>query len=586
MLKVIRDNLHGDIEFYPEEMRLLHTAEFERLHGCRQLGLSHLIYPGAKHSRFEHVLGVMHVANEIAKRMREQGDFFPPDKYGDELIRVLRFSALLHDMGHVPFGHTLEDEMPIIPKHDIPSGEVGLQRDVREETKVGSSSESRMDVAVSAALRASGNERFIQSVLQVLRAIAGSKDDEKLHEMVKRGEIKPDYLVLADIIGNTICADLLDYIKRDHMMSGIRATYDSRIFRYFGVREHRGYKRAVILLVKTGRVRNDALADLLDILKLRYNLSDKVLFHPKKCAADAMLIKVIGEQIKKGLSAEDLLGYSDDGLLDHLRDHHLVKMIRSWTLFKPVFVCGLGQINTYDPLRPKKTLIEDLHKDVELRTRIERKIQREVGLSEDRTCVLIFCPRPNMTLKPVRALVQWKDGTIRRLNEIEREDDALTYDQVALLQEIYPQLWKLYLFVDPNLRNYAETLQVKFCSILKEEARLSATCDPAFQHYLEKSCIDVRMGRLLDGELGHNVGVGKLTPERRLRVTAKCHERIPADPFSDDYAEQDAQVLASRKDDPALLQRVRELLDVVLREEASAKDEMQGQLSLRSEKIS
>jgi HD superfamily phosphohydrolase len=72
-MKVIRDNLHGDIEFHPEEMRLLQTAGFERLHGCRQLGLSHLIYPCAKHSRFEHVLGVMYVGNQIATRMREQG---------------------------------------------------------------------------------------------------------------------------------------------------------------------------------------------------------------------------------------------------------------------------------------------------------------------------------------------------------------------------------------------------------------------------------------------------------------------------------------------------------------------------------
>src|SRR5712692_5527371 len=156
-MKVIRDNIHGDIEFYPEEMKLLHTEEFERLHGCRQLGLSHLIYPGAKHSRFEHVLGVMHVATKIAKRMRKQGFFFQKDSGGGHLIRVLRFAALLHDMGHVPFGHTLEDEMPVIPKHDSPSG--------------------RMEVAVSDVLQESHNEEYLDPVLQVLRAIAASGDD-------------------------------------------------------------------------------------------------------------------------------------------------------------------------------------------------------------------------------------------------------------------------------------------------------------------------------------------------------------------------------------------------------------------------
>src|SRR5712664_3653874 len=165
-MKVIRDNLHGDIEFYPEEMRLLHTAGFERLHGCRQLGLTHLIYPGAKHSRFEHVLGVMHVANQIAEGMRDQKYFFTGAD-GRELIRVLRFSALLHDMGHVPFGHTLEDEMPIITKHDHPTG---------DGTKP-----SRMDRAVSEVLQESDNARYIKPVLEVLRAIAESKEDDRVY---------------------------------------------------------------------------------------------------------------------------------------------------------------------------------------------------------------------------------------------------------------------------------------------------------------------------------------------------------------------------------------------------------------------
>src|SRR5260370_35728907 len=320
-------------------------------------------------------------------------------------------------MGHVPFGHTLEDEMPIIPKHDRTSGGVGAKP-------------SRMDSAVSDVLRESGNSRYVEPVLQVLRAIAESKDDDKVYDSVKDGHIKPEYLVLADIIGNTICADLLDYIKRDHSMTGIRATYDSRIFRYFGVDNHKGYQRVVIQLVRHGRVRNDALADLLDILKLRYNLSDKVLFHPKKCAADAMLIRAIS---LSGLSEMDLMQFSDDGLLDNLRDSTLVGMIRQWKLFKSVFVCSKSQINTYDDEQQKNDLIRNLHKDEGLRKKIEGRVAEAVGLGSNKNSILIFCPSPNMTLKSVRALVKWKDGTVRRLNDIREEDDPLIQDQVSML---------------------------------------------------------------------------------------------------------------------------------------------------------
>lgn len=547
-MKVIRDNVHGDIEFFPEEMRLLQTAGFERLHGCRQLGLSHLIYPGAKHSRFEHVLGVMHVANQIAMRMKEQKEFFAGHD-GEELIRVLRFSALLHDMGHVPFGHTLEDEMPVITKHDEPS-------------KGSPAKPSRMDAAVAGVLQESGNGRYVQPVLEVLKAIAQCKEDDRVYALVEKGRLKAEYLVLADIIGNTICADLLDYIKRDHSMTGIRATYDNRIFQYFGVDRHKGHKRVVIQLVRNGRVRNDALADLLDILKLRYNLSDKVLFHPKKCAADAMLIRAVSES---GLTEADLMQLSDDGLLDRLRASRLVSMIREWKLYKPVFLCAKSQINTYDDEKQRNDLIRDLHRDRDLRKRIERRVEREVGIGSGQNSVLVFCPSPNMTLKSVRALVKWKDGTVRRLNEIRKEDDPLIGDQVRMLEDIYPQLWKLYLFCEPRLRSHGKRIQETFCEILEKETGLSATCDPAFRHYLQQGCMDYRLGSLLDLQIEENPAVKELGAGDRKKVTILCHAQIPPDPYGDELADQEARRLASRRDDPRLRRRLRRIVGGVLR---------------------
>lgn len=545
-MKIIRDNLHGDIEFYPEEMRLLQTAGFERLHGCRQLGLSHLIYPGAKHSRFEHVMGVMHVASQIASRMKERGEFFTgSDK--DELIQVLRFSALLHDMGHVPFGHTLEDEMPIITKHDDPS-------------KGSSARPSRMDAAVVEVLRESGNGRFVNPVLQVLRAIAESKEDDRVYKSVEDGHIKEEFLVLADIIGNTICADLLDYIKRDHSMTGIRATYDSRIFQYFGVDLHKGHRRVVIQLVRNGRVRNDALADLLDILKLRYNLSDKVLFHLKKCAADSMLIRAVSES---GITEAELMGLSDDGLLDQLRKSPLVNMIRQWKLYKPVFVCSKSQVNTYDEKQQRNDLIRTLHKNEALRKTIENLVEREIGLPVGHNSLLIFCPSPNMTLKSVRALVKWKDGTVRRLNEIRKEDDPLISDEVRMLEDIYPQLWKLYLFCEPRLRSMGKRIQEAFCQILEEKTRLSVTCDPAFRHYLQQGCMDYRLGALLDEQIKGHSAIKELGIKEQKKVVLLCHEQIPPDPYGDENLE--ARRLASRQDDPRLRRHLKRMVTDTVR---------------------
>lgn len=545
-MKVIRDNVHGDVELDPHEMRVIHTRAFQRLHGCRQLGLTHLVYPAAKHSRFEHVLGVMHVATQIAKRLENE----PPLKENfAEHLKVLRLAALLHDMGHVPFGHTLEDEMPTISKHDTPSDGKGP---------------SRMEATVKEVLLEGKQVNYIDPVLQVLTAIDASKSDDNLYQLVNRGTIKPEYIVLADIIGNTICADLLDYIKRDHLMTGIRATFDDRIFRYFGIGQHRYkdqyYSRIVIRLVKNGRMRGDCLADLLDILQLRYNLSDKVLFHPQKCAADAMLIKAV-RNLK--ISAEDLMRYSDDGFLDEFRDEGMIALIRRRELFKPVFSSGLEQITSYHDKFTKEDLIKKLHEDAELRTRIEEALEKTLGL--DPGSVVIFCPRPKMTLKPVRVLVHWKDGTIRRLNEIQETDDSLTAKQVAVLQDIYPKLWKIFLFVRPDLRSRGYEMQRVFREALTDYAGVSATCEPALQTYLENACSDYRIGKVLESALSKTAEFSRLNESDRSSVRSRCHAKLPSDSIDDRYAEPSPIPVASRQEDAVTLEKtVRSIIDTVM----------------------
>ncbi len=554
-MKVFRDSIHGDIELAEHEMRAIHTPGFQRLHGCRQLGLTYLVYPAAKHTRFEHVLGVMHIATQIAKNLkylRDQSPVFDRSD-GPHLWDVLRLSALLHDIAHVPFGHTLEDEMPQIPEHDAVSDRNG--------------GASRPEKAVRSVLMESGNEKYIEPVLQTLRAIHESKDDSKLYSSVDSGKIQPEFLILADIIGNTICADLLDYIKRDHRMTGIQATYDDRIFRYFAVGEHqfkgRSYKRLIIELVKNGRVRGDCLADLLDILKLRYNLSDKVLYHPKKCAADAMLIKAVSDL---RLGEKSLMRVSDDGLLDQYRENSLIAMLRRRRLFKPVFVCRWEHIHSYDDKKDKREKTGELRENHALRKKIEKRIAKDLGLPTIQPSVLIFCPDPKMSLKLIRVLVHWKDGTIRRLNEIARSDDPITVNQVSVLQEIYPELWKLYLFVDPSLRSRGHQIRLRFCELLKEELGLDATCDPAYQHYLETTCKDYQLGQRLDKELENTEPYLKLSESRKSKISSQCHDRLPLDGYDEDFAE--VVEIASRRDDPAISGALQKIIRTVLRNSA------------------
>jgi putative nucleotidyltransferase with HDIG domain len=99
MPKIIRDPVHGVVELSALELELIDTPQFQRLRNIRQLGLAHLTYPGAHHTRFEHSLGAMFLAGRIASSLGF-----------DEDVRLqLRLAALLHDIGHYPFSHDCEE---------------------------------------------------------------------------------------------------------------------------------------------------------------------------------------------------------------------------------------------------------------------------------------------------------------------------------------------------------------------------------------------------------------------------------------------------------------------------------------------
>ena len=97
-LAQVRDPVHNFVSLRELEVKLIGTRLFQRLRGIRQLAMANLVYPGALHTRFEHSLGVCHVAGMLAEQL---------DMSHDE-IELLRLSALLHDLGHGPFSHISE----------------------------------------------------------------------------------------------------------------------------------------------------------------------------------------------------------------------------------------------------------------------------------------------------------------------------------------------------------------------------------------------------------------------------------------------------------------------------------------------
>ncbi len=100
-MKIIKDPVHGDVEVLDFAQAILDSFEMQRLRYIRQLGFSYLVYPGANHSRFEHSLGTMHLADLMCRQLR----------LDETAHRLVVASALLHDIGHGPFSHAIEPVM-------------------------------------------------------------------------------------------------------------------------------------------------------------------------------------------------------------------------------------------------------------------------------------------------------------------------------------------------------------------------------------------------------------------------------------------------------------------------------------------
>ncbi len=105
MITEIIDPIHGFIEASPTEMRLIDDPSFQRLRRINQLAGAHLVYPGARHARFEHSLGAMHISGMAATSLKNRSQI--TESQGS----ALRLAGLIHDIGHGPFSHLFESVM-------------------------------------------------------------------------------------------------------------------------------------------------------------------------------------------------------------------------------------------------------------------------------------------------------------------------------------------------------------------------------------------------------------------------------------------------------------------------------------------
>lgn len=207
--KIINDTIHGGIKVEGLFLELIETAEFQRLHNIKQLGLTHLVFPGANHSRLEHSLGTFYIAERIATELGLEQD----EK------KLVCTTALLHDLGHGPFSHTLEyihhsvtgiEHMEIT--RNIILGEYSIIQ--RGELRILKSKKSIPDILEKHDIDPKTVSALVTSDVRE----QNSSLDSFSVDVKKRSKLK-NYL--CQIVHGIIDADQLDYLLRDSHYTGV-----------------------------------------------------------------------------------------------------------------------------------------------------------------------------------------------------------------------------------------------------------------------------------------------------------------------------------------------------------------------------
>lgn len=386
----IRDPVHGDIDLTADEVAVIDTPEMQRLRGIKQLGTAYLVYPGCMHTRFDHSLGTVAAAQRIIDCLRRKKVRIQPQD-----ARLIRLAALVHDVTHIPFGHTFEDERKVFPRHD--SGE---------------------------------RLRHFLGNGQLGKALARLGVQDDLIELLSRPD---DWR--GQIVSGTLDADFLDYLRRDSYFSGLSQRYDDRVYTYFCVEDD----QLAVDLTKNGLERHDARSEIVHLFRVRYFLTERVYFHHTKVTAGAMVSKALELATDQGVSEIDLYTLSDEGLFRFLQSMgdraitQLVQGVKTRSLLKRAYLISYDSISPHEQAR----LIGTYHEDASARRSLEQAIAEEVGISA--TEVIVYAPAKT-ALKEAAILARLPGGA-RKLN-----DEARPYLDLEALSQQYARLWKFWVF--------------------------------------------------------------------------------------------------------------------------------------------
>ena len=282
----IRDILWGHIYLTPELMALTKSGPFMRLHRIMQLGPVFYVYPGATHTRASHSIGVYHLARRILIQLAVRGadKWLSPGGAASFLC-----AALLHDLGHFPFTHSLK-ELPL-KTHEALTAKL-----------------IRCEPLKSLIAKTGGDPYFTAAIIDPESGFSGSENHTNTELQFYR-----------KLLSGTLDPDKLDYMNRDARYCGV--PYGAQDVDYIISSLYPHHERGADIYEK-------GITSVESVLFSKYLMYRTVYWHKQVRSATAMIKKAVLNSMEKGsLDKNELYNIDDQGLFGLIK-HPLIRSVR------------------------------------------------------------------------------------------------------------------------------------------------------------------------------------------------------------------------------------------------------------------
>ena len=276
------------------EFQVIDTPAFQRLRRIKQLALAHLGFPGAMHTRFEHCIGVMHVAWRIIEHLRRnEGVVLSATQ-----VQIIRLAGLLHDIGHGPFSHVSE----ILLRHFNPkTDDLGDMEEIHEEI----------------------SRRIIAQNEEIQNHIDPDVSDT-IVKLLSTNEINLDFQ--HDVLSGPLDADKMDYLLRDSYYTGVKyGVFDlDRMINIMTLAPEGDRKRLA--------VRMEGIQTVEQYVMAKYFIANQVYQHKSRHITDLLLVDGIRSAIEDGnKELGELYKYNDTS--EYIRSYLEVVPV-GWTVWR------------------------------------------------------------------------------------------------------------------------------------------------------------------------------------------------------------------------------------------------------------